>query len=244
MMRGWREQDRWSGRRARGGSGTEGEDWLIGMWRIKGEAEKILWAEMRKGWKGGQLGGFKKDNWVKEVERRGSEGLHWGKVSGAIWNGERRMRSNLEAERMTKWWSGKENGGGGRTRKSSQQRWCGLEKERRAEMPSWFPADGSGPQHQHLHTLLHTHSPRSLPHTHHTGGREKLKWSCFYPEEPILSSTEHQFTHNRPQGRHIRLCLCARLCVRACAHIPFFLRRKTLPQNVWVVFFQFLTSDF
>lgn len=184
MMRGWREQDRWSGRRARGGSGTEGEDWIIGMWRIKGEAEKILWAEMRKGWKGGQIGGFKKDNSVKEVERRGSEGLHWGKVSGAIWNGERRMRSNLEAERMTKWWSGKENGGGIRTRKSSQQRWLWIrkrEESRNAELISswWIWSPASTPTHSFTHT--HTHSP-ALSHTHTShGGQREIEVKLFLP---------------------------------------------------------------
>lgn len=66
-------------------------------------------------------------------------------------------------------------------------------KGKREEMLSWFPANGSG----------------LLSLTQHMGRQGEIKWKSFYPEDPILSYTEHQFTHNKPQGQHFCVCVCA-----------------------------------
>lgn len=72
-----------------------------------------------------------------------------------------------------------------------------------------------------LHSSVPTHTQK-LPHTctsflsftHYMRRQGEIKWSCFHPEEPTLSNTGHQFTHNWPQGRHFSVlaCVCACVC--------------------------------
>lgn len=67
------------------------------------------------------------------------------------------------------------------------------------------------------HKHKHTHAQAFFLSHIAWEDRKELNEGASTPRSPFFSYTEHQFTHNRPQGRHFSVCVC--VCVCVCARL-------------------------